>query len=115
MGSWTTHKLLGSKRAESAREGEIVPLSDDEFEQVWARERKCFLGFILMSTGNIGSTGKSQMFFPTFAARFHGLSRQGTSCLAAHGFLLPIASYDRQEKLFLEELADKRRFVRHMS
>jgi hypothetical protein len=68
--------------------------SAEAVEKVVVRERGGFHGWVLKSVSSIGNTGKRQMFFTTFVARYFGLSRMGVSVLANFGFATSQSQYD---------------------
>lgn len=57
-----------------------------------------FLGFVCTILNVHGSGAREQLFFATYAARYHGLSRLGVSMFAAIGQLMPLSSVDRIAK-----------------
>jgi hypothetical protein len=58
-----------------------------------------FLGYVCQVLSVNGQSASRQMFFATYAARFHGLSRSGVNMLAAVGCMMPMSSVDRTAKL----------------
>lgn len=58
-----------------------------------------FLGYICMVLNVNGISASEQMFYATYAARYHGLSRSGVNMLAAVGCLMPMSTVDRRAKL----------------
>ena len=60
--------------------------SPDEQEYFVKSERCDFHGWAIKAIANIGNTGKHQLFFVTFVAKYHGLSRLGAEILSSYGF-----------------------------
>jgi hypothetical protein len=57
-----------------------------------------FLGFICLALNIRGNCAREQMFFQTYAARYHGLSRSGVNMLAAIGFMMATTTLDNIAK-----------------
>jgi hypothetical protein len=108
MGSDASAKTLW-KFAEENKDlvGNQQTLSQADYEAVVRRDGGCFHGFILMGIKNMCRNSKRQLYFPTFVARFHGLSRQGVQIMSHFGTLMSITTYDAYEKQFLEEISRK--------
>ena len=53
-----------------------------------------FLGYVCMILNISGNSAREQMFFATYAARYHGLSRSGVNMLAAIGNMMPMTTLD---------------------
>ena len=104
MGSWSTQERMKAHRKAMSDDPAVETMSDVVFAKIWSSERGAFVGFVLQAVGNIGTVGHNQLFYNTFCARFHGLSRQGVAILASHGYMLPITTYDRHEKKTLEKI-----------
>ena len=82
-------------------------MSTADYDEVVDRDGGCFHGFVLMALKNMCRNAKRQLYFPTFVARFHGLSRQGVQIMSHFGSLMSITTYDRWEKEFLVEIRKK--------
>ena len=61
-----------------------------------------FLGFVCMILNISGNSAREQMFFSTYAARYHGLSRSGVNMLAAIGNMMPMSTLDDIAKEYHE-------------
>ena len=71
-----------------------VPLTLDEMDRVLDAEGNFFHGFILQSI-HMSGHARTQLFYPTFAATCHGLSKMGRDMFASYGFCTPHTSYHR--------------------
>lgn len=94
MGSYTSHRQLKTHKRDQA--DQFLPAAIEE--AILLREKVKFHGFVLMAIHNIGNTGKGQMFFLSFTARFHGLSNMGQDIISRYGFMM-------KPTLFLQERA----------
>ena len=94
MGSYTSHRQLKSH----LRDQPDQFLPDALEQEIVLREKVKFHGFVLSAIHNIGNTGKGQMFFLSFTARFHGLSNMGQDIISRYGFMM-------KPTLFLQERA----------
>ena len=85
-------------------------LADPATEQTLIDKEACrFHGWVLMQCGSIGAKGRRQLFYCSFMAKYHGLSRQGREILAQFGFMTKKSSFD---KIFKEILAESKRRTR---
>jgi hypothetical protein len=111
MGSERSVKVLNARK--KANEGLPVPLpiTETAFDIMVERDGGCFHGYVLMAVGNVGNNGKRQLYYPTFSARFHGLSRQGVQLMSHFGGLMSITTYDRYAAIFLTTIRLKHRFT----
>lgn len=71
-----------------------IPLTPEEMERVLESEGNFFHGFVLQSI-HISGSARTQLFYPTFAAHCHGLSKMGRDMFAAYGFCTPHTSFHR--------------------
>jgi hypothetical protein len=92
------------------RGGDPEPMSDEQFAIVVQRDAGCFHGFVLMGFSNMCRKSKRQLYFPTFCARFHGLSRQGVQIMSHFGCLMSITTYDRYQVQFLADIKEKNKY-----
>lgn len=98
MSSWATHKRWKDiSRNFDPNEIDNMDLQDVQNEIV-ERERGTFHGFVITSCANIGNKGQRQLFFHTFIARYHGLSRSGCETLSKFGLTMRRTSYDTHRK-----------------
>ena len=65
-------------------------VSLEDQNEIIDREQTNFHGFVLLACNSIGRKGKKQMFYSTFIARYHGLSRMGAELLAKYGYAMSI-------------------------
>jgi len=82
------------QRRKQGRYDEHVPLSEQEMETVIKDNGCYFHGFVLQSL-HMAGYNRSQLFYPTFAAGCHGLSKMGMDILASYGYCSPHTSYQR--------------------
>lgn len=85
LSSFTTHKKWRSIQASVAVDN-AYQADLQEQNDIVQKEKGDFHGFVLKSTANIGNTGKNQLFFLTFVAKYHGLSNMGAEILGKYGF-----------------------------
>jgi hypothetical protein len=110
MGSDRSLAKLTQQATANASEEKRRTLSEMEFHKLSEWEAGKFHGFILMAIGNVGNNAKKQLYYPTFSARFHGLSRQGVQLMSHFGVLLSITTYDRYQVEFLRTIETKKRY-----
>ena len=67
------------------------------------REQTNFHGFVLLACNSIGRKGKRQLFYATFIARYHGLSRMGAEILAKYGYTMSRTMYYDMRKDLIEQ------------
>lgn len=60
-----------------------------------------FAGWLLFHVSNIGTNGREQLFYLTFAAKYHGLSRQGIDVLSKYGFATNMSRFDDMRRICL--------------
>jgi hypothetical protein len=103
LASYTSHKAWKKIKAEAVAAGEVAHGEEAAEEELLKRESGPFHGYVLQSCACIGNTGKRQMFFTTFVAKYHGLSRMGTEVLAHYKFMMSRGLYEtmRQEQVKL--------------
>ena len=85
-----SHKSHGMwkkiQRAVTNNPATVVSLEHQN--EIMEREQTNFHGFVLLACNSIGRKGKRQMFYATFIARYHGLSRMGAEILAKYGYTM---------------------------
>jgi hypothetical protein len=104
MGSDASLKNLRTRQIANESNDENLAVSEEVFSEMVERDGGCFHGYVLMGVGNVGNNGKRQLYYPTFSARFHGLSRQGVQLMSHFGGMMSISTYDRHQALFLESI-----------
>jgi hypothetical protein len=107
MGSWKSNKEV----RRYTRENPGQRLSHQLESVVLNCERNSFFGWVLSSISNIGNKGKTQLFYLSFTARFHGLSIMGQSILASHGFMMKVTMYNGMRTELLANYEQERRFI----
>jgi hypothetical protein len=101
-GSYTSHK--DKKKFTRNHPGAVMP--DEMQEQIIARDKNAFCAWVLTSINNMGLAGKKQMFFMSFTAQFHGLSRMGMSILASYGFMMKKTMFDSVRQDMIQDYAE---------
>jgi hypothetical protein len=92
LASRKSHKVWNKIQNAIARNPDtVVSLADQN--EIIDREQTQFHGFVLLGCSSIGRNGKKQMFYSTFIARYHGLSRMGAEMLAKYGFNMSRTMY----------------------
>jgi hypothetical protein len=109
-GSWFTWEIWKAHKRENGLAAPETPFSEERWEAVRHKEGGAFHGFVLSVTRNVVKQARKQLFFTTFAARFHGLSRQGCELLAGFGWMMKARHYDSQEKKAVSRAVDETRF-----
>ena len=109
MGSDTSVCKLHRHKQRCKDKNTLELMPEFDFEQILERDGGIFHGFVLLGVGNIGRKGKNQLYFPTFSARFHGLSRQGVQIQSHFGGVLSISTYDRFQKKLLLKIDEEHR------
>jgi hypothetical protein len=102
LSKWSTHQTWREicKRYDDSNQSTLA--TQEEEDTLSEVERGGFHGFVLKSCGSVGNNGKSQLFYVTFASRYHGLSRNGSDILAHYGFTTKSTMYDQETKKILE-------------
>jgi hypothetical protein len=110
-GSWYTWQIWKAHKKENGQQAAPeTPFSEQRWEAVRHKEGGAFHGFVLSVTRNVVKQARKQLFFTTFAARFHGLSRQGCELLAGFGWMMKARHYDSQEQKAVSRAVDETRF-----
>ena len=108
MAKWSTHKLW-RKHLDDHKHNDDHKMDAPTWERILKKERGPFMGFVLMATANIGNNGKTQLFYHTFNAKFHGLSRPGVDMLARYGYAMKNSLFDETEvKVYTAAVAKNR-------
>ena len=68
-----------------------------------------FAGWLLLHIANIGTNGREQMFYMTFAMHYHGLSRQGIDMLSKYGFSTNLTRFDDMRRICLQRSKEETR------
>jgi len=83
------------RRKREPNRGRLIPLKEDEMNRILRANASYFHGFVLQSL-HMSGYNRSQLFYPTFAASCHGLSKMGMDMLAGYGYCSPHTSFQRQ-------------------
>jgi hypothetical protein len=110
-GSYTSYKH--TKKFMKNNPGIIMPVAMQE--QILGRDTNAFCAWVLTSINNMGLTGKIQMFFMSFTAQFHGLSRMGMTILASYGFMMKKTMFDDTRQQMLQDYDDLTRYFSQAS
>jgi hypothetical protein len=110
MGSERSVKVLNAQKQANQELAVPLTITESDFDTMVERDGGCFHGHVLMAVGNVGNNGKRQLYYPTFSARFHGLSRQGVQLMSHFGGLMSITTYDRYATIFLTSIKEKHRY-----
>ena len=98
QGSYTSHREYTQHVQAAALSGDDAFMSEATQEATFKREDGAFHGWVIKAVANIGDTGKKQMFFTTFVARYHGLSKSGADILAHYGYCMKRTLYKEMRK-----------------
>lgn len=108
--SWFTWEIWKAHKRENGLTAPQTPFSEERWEAIRNKEGGAFHGFVLSVTRNVVKQARKQLFFTTFAARFHGLSRQGCELLAGFGWMMKARHYDSQETKAVSRAMAETRF-----
>jgi len=109
LASTSTTFSWWKRRQKKKVAGVLFPLTDSEMNRVLKAEGVFFHGFVLQSL-HMSGYARSQLFYPTFAAGCHGLSKGGMDVLAGYGFCTPHSSYNRLRNDLLDTAKRKVRY-----
>ena len=101
LSSYSSNKQWLEIKAAIERDEEYT-VDEHLEEEIVCRERGGFHGFVIKSMADIRNKGKKQLFFSTFVARYHGLSRMGTKLLSFFGFTTSMSNYDNIKRDTIE-------------
>ena len=108
-GSYTT---MGKWRRYCGRKdqnGVILLCSQLESDEIVEAEKNYFLGFCILQCGRVCSKSRTQLFFHTWTAVFHGLSRIGVHMLAQMGMAMKISAFDTQRHIEVDRCDQRTR------
>jgi hypothetical protein len=97
-GSWKVS--LKWKVLSRARDcnGDYIQVDMETEEWLLNKIQTKFFGWVLTTTASIVSKARKQLFYHTFIARYHGLSREGSDTLSQFGIMMKKTSYDTTRK-----------------
>lgn len=110
MSSWTSHKLWQRMKGEADASGGPSLLDEEAENELVKRERGAFHGFVLQACASIGNKGKRQLFFTTFVAKYHGLSRMGAEIMAHYKFMMCRGLYETMRQDQIKQARESTRF-----
>jgi hypothetical protein len=80
-------------RSVKARVNDAGPIDHQCNMELYVENEAMFHGYLLYHCNSVSKKAVKQMFFLTFAAKFHGLSKTGIKMLAKYGFISKITSF----------------------
>ena len=86
-------------------------LSDELQQEVIKNCGSEFVGWLLFHVNNIGSNGRSQVFYITYTAQYFGLSRAGIEVLSKYGYGVTLDMYDNMRRDYLLKATELKRFI----
>ena len=89
-----------------------LPATEDHQEQMLTRDKLAFHGWVMWAIANVGYNGRDQLFFHTFFARYHGLSRSGSDMLARFGYCMPRTRYMARKKEMVKSAKLQTKYVK---
>ena len=95
LGTYTQNKIFRRNQKRQNRDGSSVQYTQVEMDALLATEGNRFHGYMLSGLLMSGKA-RRQIFYPTFAATSHGLSKSGMDLLSSYGFSTPHTSFYRQ-------------------
>lgn len=95
FGSWKSHNQLKALKAQSDDSEDDGAFDLAAAQEILQREKLHFLGFVLFVTSRIRTGCRDQMFYYTYNATYHGMSRQGVRVQSKLGFMMPLSSFDK--------------------
>jgi seryl-tRNA synthetase len=118
FGSYTTTEQLKA-HARDVQDAQGGQDDDDEVLQVthaletdiMERERGTFHGWVLISCASVASKSRSQCFYTTFAAKYHGLSNYGIEMLSHHGYTMCLTSFQTMTETMVLESRESTRYM----
>lgn len=109
LSGFVSHQEWIALKASVKRDGVAGMLTNEAEEALIKREVGAFHGFVMKSCAGIGNTGKRQLFWTTFVARYHGLSRMGTELLSHYDFTTARTQYQAMKQEVLKQARAKTR------
>lgn len=103
LSGFVSHQEWIALKAAVKREGAAGKYTNEAEETLIKREVGGFHGFVMKSCAGIGNTGKRQLFWTTFVARYHGLSRMGTELLSHYDFTTARTQYQAMKLEVLKQ------------
>ena len=79
-------------------EGNYQMCTPEESKPILEEEKNNFLGFCLTTCARVVAKSRSQLFFHTWNAVFHGLSRLGLHVQSVMGFMQKKSTFDTQRQ-----------------
>jgi UDP-glucose 6-dehydrogenase len=100
--SWSVHKIWKQLIAGQEANGQHGPVGPELQRALLDKVQTNFYAWIITTTAYIVSKARKQLFFNTFIARYHGLSRNGSDIIAQFGLTMKKNSYDCTRKEVVE-------------
>jgi hypothetical protein len=73
-----------------------------KFQLIVDKCKSQFHGWVLLHANSVGCSGRNQMFYVTFVAHYHGLSRDGIDLCAKFGYGVNLNKFDTDRKMHTE-------------
>ena len=111
LGSYSTLEKWNHYCTRKDQNGVIRMCSETESAEIIEAEKQHFLGFCMVQCARVASKSRTQLFFHTWNAVFHGLSRLGVHVLAQMGLMMKTSNFDTHRRQELDRTDQKLRFV----
>jgi len=102
LGTAGINKEFKRNRARLDESGNVQPYSAKEMARLLDIEGNRFHGYMLLGV-QISGKARRQLFYPTFAASAHGLTKTGMDSLASYGFTAPHTSFYRRRDELVQQ------------
>jgi hypothetical protein len=96
--SWVVHHKWKVLSRDRDANGDFIPVTAHDEQWLLRKIQTRFFGWVLTTTSTIVSKARKQLFYHTFIARYHGLSREGSETLSQFGLTMRKTSYDSTRK-----------------
>ena len=106
MGSWKQHKMYREKKKRKDALGQDIAYTAAEMDVLLSAEGNRFHGFMLNGLQMSGQA-RNQLFYTTFAATAHGLTKSGMDLMSSYGWTLPHTSFYRARDRLINEVQQK--------
>ena len=104
-----TSSYESMKKLHRANRGEVVDIEANKlaFQNILKKESFRFHGFMLFALAGLHKGCRSQQFFSTTSAKFHGLSRNGMLVQSQLGYMMKPTMFDSMTKMAVEKARSK--------
>ena len=111
-GSWSSFEALKVVHLQLADEDMPDEPNADICNKILEDESSFFHGYILHVCAKVSTQGRRQLFWSTWNATFHGLSRMGLFLQAQLGFMTKPSTFDTQRKKEHDQSTEKLKYVK---